>query len=102
MNSFLLLLNKRLNPLRFLLLSDTLLQKPHKHYLYLLINHLIDPLDSLPKLPVLEPILHELKEVFQLDLLLSFDDLLYDIGELGLLKLMLLLIKNFLDVFVLI
>lgn len=102
MNNLLFFLNRRLKPVCFLLLSDTLLQYPHKHNLDLLVNHLIYPLDGLSKLPIFESILHELIEILQLDFLLSFDDLLYDVGELGLLKFMLFLIQDLFDVFVLI
>jgi hypothetical protein len=57
-------------------------------------------LNSLPKLPILEAVFHKLVEIFEFDFLLSFDNLLDNIGKLCFFQLMLLLIQNLLDMFI--
>lgn len=81
---------------------NVLLEEPHEDDFDLLVDHLVNPLHCLAELPVLETIPEEAVEEGELDLLLVVDDALDDGGKLGLLKLVLLLVQDFLNVLVLV
>ena len=63
-DDFLVLLNKRINSLLFFDGVNILLEEPHEYYFDFLIDHFIDSLNSLSKLPILESVFHEFEEIF--------------------------------------
>jgi len=102
MNRFFFFLHKIIDSLFIFNGVNILLEEPHENYLDFLIDHFIDTLNSFPKFPILKSVFHELEEIFEFYFLFSLYYTLNDVHEFRLFELVLLFIKNFLNMFILV
>ena len=102
MNRFFFFLDKSINSLLTFDWVNILLEKPHENYLDFLIDHFINTLNSFSKFPILKSVFHELEEIFEFYFLLSIYYTLNYVHEFCFFELVLLFIKNFLNMLILV